>query len=143
MIFAGGKNYMVPADQATVPEATNMCANKGMELMSLESLAETSVVQDFLGDLGLSTSTMLTSLQKISGADTAAGAAPDFNWLGGVAASVLNWAPDQPPKTGGGDCAALGSLGLSGITCDTVANFVCEAPNAPATTTAAPEPTTL
>jgi hypothetical protein len=128
MIFAGGKNYMVPADKANVPEATNLCANKGMELLSLESLAETNVVQDFLGDLGLSTNTMLTSLKKLSGGD-------EFNWLGGVAANVLNWAPDQPAKTGGGDCAALGSLGLQGITCDTVANFVCEAPNAVATTT--------
>jgi Lectin C-type domain len=121
LIFAGGKSYLVPSDQATVPVATNMCADKGMELMSLESLAETSVVQDFLGDLGLSTNTMLTSLKKLSGGD-------EFNWLGGVAASVMNWAPNQPAPGAGSECASLNSLGLSGITCDTVANFVCEAP---------------
>jgi Lectin C-type domain len=121
LIFAGGKSYLVSSDQVTVPVATNMCADKGMELLSLESLAETSVVQDFLGDLGLSTNTMLTSLKKLSGGD-------EFNWLGGVAASVMNWAPNQPAPGGGSECASLNSLGLSGITCDTVANFVCEAP---------------
>jgi len=68
---------------------------------------------------------MLTSLTKMAGGDT-------YNWFGGVAANFMKWAPNQP-AAGGGECAALQSLGLSGINCDTVANFVCEAPGPPKT----------
>jgi len=77
--------------------------------------------------VGLSTNTMLTSLKKMSGGD-------DFNWLGGVAANFLKWAPNQPAPNGG-DCAAIDSLGLKGIDCNTVTNFVCESPGSSNTAT--------
>lgn len=42
----------MPSERQSVPEANNMCASQGMELMSLKSLTELSSVQDFLGDIG-------------------------------------------------------------------------------------------
>jgi hypothetical protein len=92
-----------------------------MELMSLESIAEMGAVQDFLGDIGLSSSTLLTSMKKITdGTD---------NWLGDIGASLMAAVPSNPAKDG--DCLGLGSLGLVGVTCDMVSNFVCEAPEVP------------
>ncbi|CAB3366151.1 Hypothetical predicted protein [Cloeon dipterum] len=117
--FIGGKNYLVPSEKANYPQAQDLCTRQGMELMSLESLAETSLVQDLLGDLGVSATSMMTSLKKISG--------DSFSWLSGAAASVLKWAPNQPVAAGG-ECAALDSLGLKGVSCDSVSNFVCESP---------------
>lgn len=47
------------------------------------------------------------------------------NWLGDLASALL------PPKNNAkeGDCMGLSSLGLEGIPCDTVSNFVCQAPD--------------
>jgi hypothetical protein len=47
------------------------------------------------------------------------------NWLGDLASALL------PPKNSAdkGDCMGLSSLGLGGIPCDTVSNFVCQAPD--------------
>ncbi|XP_065331739.1 C-type mannose receptor 2-like [Cloeon dipterum] len=117
--FIGGKNYLVPSEKANYPQAQDLCTRQGMELMSLESLAETSLVQDLLGDLGVSATSMMTSLKKMSGGS--------YSWLSGAAASVLKWAPNQPVASGG-ECAALDSLGLKGVSCDSVSNFVCESP---------------
>jgi hypothetical protein len=92
-----------------------------MELMSLESIAEMGAVQDFLGDIGLSSGTLLTSMKKITdGTD---------NWLGDIGASLMAAVPSNPAKDG--DCMGLGSLGIVGVTCDMVSNFVCEAPDVP------------
>jgi len=49
-----------------------------------------------------------------------------FDWLGGMAADFLNWAPDQPAKNSG-DCGALSKGFISAVPCTTEANFVCEA----------------
>jgi hypothetical protein len=48
----------------------------------------------------------------------------DSNWLGDLASALL------PPKSKAdtGDCMGLSSLGLEGIPCDTISNFVCQAP---------------
>jgi hypothetical protein len=48
----GGKNIIVPSERATKPEAESLCANQGLELMSLDSLTQLDSVQDFLGDIG-------------------------------------------------------------------------------------------
>lgn len=89
--------------------------------MSLQSIAEMGAVQDFLGDIGLSTSTLMTSMKKVTdGTD---------NWLGDIGASLMAAMPSDPAKDG--DCLGLGSLGLVGVTCDMVSNFVCEAPDIP------------
>lgn len=89
--------------------------------MSLQSIAEMGAVQDFLGDIGLSTSTLMTSMKKVTdGTD---------NWLGDIGASLMAAKPSDPAKDG--DCLGLGSLGLVGVTCDMVSNFVCEAPDVP------------
>jgi hypothetical protein len=47
------------------------------------------------------------------------------NWLGDLASALL------PPKSNKdeGDCMGLSTLGLQGIPCDTVSNFVCQAPD--------------
>jgi hypothetical protein len=50
--FVGGKNIIVPSDRATVPEATSLCGNTGMELMDLQSLTQMDSVQSFLGGIG-------------------------------------------------------------------------------------------
>jgi hypothetical protein len=49
------------------------------------------------------------------------------NWLGDLAAAFL-----PPNETGKDDCMGLGALGIMGIDCDAVSNFVCQAPNPPA-----------
>jgi hypothetical protein len=50
--FVGGKNIFVPSEKAKKNEAGNICASKGLELMSLESLTQLDAVQNFVGDLG-------------------------------------------------------------------------------------------
>jgi hypothetical protein len=98
-----------------------------MSLASLETIAENDVVQDWLGDIGLSSTSILTSL-KASGANS-------FDWIGGVAADFLKWTPTQPaPATGA--CASMQGIGLSSVDCNSVSNFICETkPNAITTTT--------
>jgi hypothetical protein len=109
--------------QATQKEAKSMCEKSGLELMSMESFAEMSSVQSFLGNIGLSSNTLLTSMKKITdGSD---------NWLGDIGASLMADKPSDPSKDG--ECLGLGSLGLVGVTCDMVSNFMCEAPNLSAT----------
>ncbi|XP_059476487.1 uncharacterized protein LOC132197297 [Neocloeon triangulifer] len=115
--FVGGKNILVPSEKATVPEAKSLCAKQGLELMSLDSMVQMDSVQDFLGDMGLSTSTVLTSMSKVTGGGT--------DWLGDLASAFL---PQKDPAKDG-DCMGLNSLGLTGISCDTVSNFVCQAPD--------------
>lgn len=50
--FVGGKNIIVPSERATKSKAQNLCADQGLELMSLDSLTQLDSVQDFLGDIG-------------------------------------------------------------------------------------------
>lgn len=66
--------------------------------------------------IGLSSSTLLTSMKKV----TDGGA----NWLGELASAL---APPKDPNTDG-DCLGLNAVGLVGVTCDMVSNFVCQAP---------------
>ncbi|XP_065346006.1 mucin-2-like [Cloeon dipterum] len=49
------------------------------------------------------------------------------DWLGDLASALL------PPKdpSNDGDCLGLSALGLEGISCDMVSNFVCEVPDPP------------
>jgi hypothetical protein len=49
------------------------------------------------------------------------------NWLGDLASAFL------PPADSGqdGSCLGLGAVGLTGISCDMVSNFVCQAPDPP------------
>ncbi|XP_065340941.1 uncharacterized protein LOC135940117 isoform X2 [Cloeon dipterum] len=114
--FVGGKNILVPKEKATVAQAESMCAGQGLQLMSLDSIAEMDSVQDFLGDIGLSTSTVLTSLKKVTDGGS--------NWLGDLASAFM----PNPEPTKDGECTGLSSLGLVGLSCDTVSNFVCQAP---------------
>jgi len=92
-----------------------------MELMSIESITEMESVQSFLGNIGLSSDTLLTSMKKVTDGTG--------NWLGDIGASLMAAKPSDPAKDG--DCLGLGSLGLVGVTCDMVSNFVCEAPPVP------------
>jgi hypothetical protein len=50
------------------------------------------------------------------------------NWLGDLAKAFL------PLKESGndGDCLGLGVLGITGVSCDMVSNFACQAPEPPA-----------
>lgn len=90
-----------------------------MGLMSMESFAEMSSVQSFLGTIGLSSENLMTSMLKVTDGSS--------NWLGDIGASLMAEKPPDPAKDG--DCLGLGSLGLVGVTCDMVSNFMCEAPN--------------
>jgi hypothetical protein len=50
------------------------------------------------------------------------------DWLGDLAAAFLP--PADPGKTG--DCLGLGThLGIAGMDCNAVSNFVCQAPDPP------------
>jgi hypothetical protein len=51
--FVGGKNLFIPEEKAKKSDAGDICASKGLELMSLKSLTELDAVQDFVGDLGI------------------------------------------------------------------------------------------
>lgn len=47
------------------------------------------------------------------------------NWLGDLASALV-----PPKKKGGdGDCMGLSAVGLLGLSCDMVSNFVCQAPD--------------
>ncbi|CAB3387272.1 Hypothetical predicted protein [Cloeon dipterum] len=121
--FVNGKNIVIPDNRATIPEAKSLCKDEGLELMSLKSVAELDPVQDLLGDLGLSATTLLTSMEKVTNGGT--------NWLGDLASALLP--PKDPSKDG--DCLGLSALGLAGISCDMVSNFVCQVPDPPGTKT--------
>jgi len=120
------KNLRFFYAQANYDDAKKICGGRDMSLASLETIAENDVVQDWLGDIGLSSTSILTSL-KASGANS-------FDWIGGVAADFLKWAPSQPVQATGG-CASMQGIGLSSVDCNTVSNFICETkPNATTTT---------
>jgi hypothetical protein len=55
------------------------------------------------------------------------GVSSGSNWLGDLADAFL------PPKESGkdGDCLGLSALGITGVDCNTVSNFVCQAPDPP------------
>jgi hypothetical protein len=110
--------------QANYKEAQKICGSRDMSLASLETIAENDAVKDFLGEMGLSSTGILTSLKK-SGATS-------YDWIGGVAAEFLNWAPAEPKATG--ECATIKSIGLSAADCDVVSNFICETKNEKETT---------
>ncbi|XP_065341515.1 uncharacterized protein LOC135940523 [Cloeon dipterum] len=116
--FVGGKNIIAPSDRASVPQATSMCKDQGMQLMGLDSLTQLGSVQAFLGGIGLSSSTLLTSLKKTTSDSSS-------NWLGDLASALL---PPPANPADAGDCMGISSLGLLGVSCDMVSNFVCEAP---------------
>ncbi|XP_065341012.1 uncharacterized protein LOC135940161 isoform X2 [Cloeon dipterum] len=116
--FVGGKNIIAPSERASVPEASSMCKDQGMDLMNLESLTQLDSVQSFLGDIGLSSGTLLTSLKKTTSDSSS-------NWLGDLASALL---PPPANPADAGDCMGISSLGLLGVSCDMVSNFVCEAP---------------
>jgi len=107
--------------KGTIKQAESVCGKSGMELMSIESLAEMDSVKGFLGNIGLSSETLLTSMKKVTDGTG--------NWLGDIGASLMAAKPSDPAKDEG--CLGLGSLGLVGVTCDMVSNFVCEAPDVP------------
>jgi len=65
---------------------------------------------------GLSSSTLLTSMSKVSDGGS--------NWLGDLASALV----PQPDKSKDGDCMGLSAVGLMGLSCDMVSNFVCQAP---------------
>lgn len=48
------------------------------------------------------------------------------DWLGDLAAAFL-----PPTGTGKSDCLGLSTLGIAGVDCDSVSNFVCQAPDPP------------
>jgi hypothetical protein len=49
------------------------------------------------------------------------------DWLGDLAAAYL----PQPDTKADGDCLGLGTLGIMGLNCDMISNFVCQAPDPP------------
>jgi hypothetical protein len=49
------------------------------------------------------------------------------NWLGDLASAFI---PQKDPAKDG-DCMGLSTIGLAGLSCDMVSNFVCQAPNPP------------
>jgi len=53
--------------------------------------------------------------------------AGSFDWLGGLAADFLNWAPDEPAKDASKKCAALDNGLFETTKCDKPGNFMCEA----------------
>lgn len=85
------------------------------EKLVLHDIISTLVFIKLLS-LGLSSSTLLTSMSKV----TVGGE----NWLGDLATAL---APAKNTAING-DCVGLNSIGLEGISCDMVSNFVCQAP---------------
>jgi hypothetical protein len=59
---------------------------------------------------------ILTSLKKVE---------DNFQWLGDIAASALNWAADQPAKSAGGCASILENL-FSAVPCEQPNTFMCE-----------------
>jgi hypothetical protein len=47
------------------------------------------------------------------------------NWLGDLASALVPPSKEATP----GDCMGLSAAGISGLSCDMVSNFVCQAPN--------------
>jgi hypothetical protein len=134
--FVGGKNIIVPSERATQSKAKDLCADQGLELMSLDSLTQLDSVQDFLGDIGkmfivivrniqlicdifsgISTSMLHTSMSSLGGDGS--------NWLSDLAAAIV---PQKTPANDG-DCMGLSAAGLMGLNCDMVSNFACQAPS--------------
>jgi hypothetical protein len=137
----GKKGYIIPKEKvrsvrtleekcsfdnlkAKYSEAQKLCGSRDMSLASLDTLAENDAIQDWLGDLGLSSTGILTSLKKTG--------ASSFEWLNGIAADFLEWAPNEPKS---GDCASLKGVGLTAVDCEMVSNFICETKPATTTTT--------
>ncbi|CAB3386509.1 Hypothetical predicted protein [Cloeon dipterum] len=114
--FVGGKNIVVPSEKADAKQADSICKTQGLELAAFDSLAQLDSVKDFLGDIGLSSSTLITSMKKVTSGGS--------DWLGDLASALV---PQNDPAQDG-DCLGLNSLGLVGVTCDMVSNFVCQAP---------------
>jgi len=104
--------------QATYEEAKAMCNSKGMDMVSMETEAESDSIANFFESAGLSSLPFFSSLKK--------GAESTFQWQSGLAADFLNWAPNQPAKNGG-DCTAMFNLLLQSQSCDQKLNFMCEA----------------
>lgn len=108
-----------------------------MTLASFEQPAESNKVLDFLGGtcmkqnlfrairsyfqfkIALFGTPIMTSIKR---------ADDDFQWLNGLAASVLNWATDQPAKSAG-NCASLLENLFSTMPCEQPTNFMCESPD--------------
>ncbi|XP_065349069.1 uncharacterized protein LOC135945365 [Cloeon dipterum] len=114
--FVGGKNIVVPSEKADAKQADSICKTQGLELASFDSLTQLDSVKDFLGDIGLSSSTLITSMKKVTSGGS--------DWLGDLASALV---PQNDPAQDG-ECLGLNSLGLVGVTCDMVSNFVCQAP---------------
>jgi hypothetical protein len=49
--LASGK-YIIPSDKKNAVDAQAACASRGMSLASLETIAETDIVKDYLGSIG-------------------------------------------------------------------------------------------
>jgi len=68
--------------------------------------------------VGLADNPIITSLKKTEKGK--------FDWLGGMAADFLGWAPGQPAKDSG-DCGGILKGLLSSVSCKAQNNFMCEA----------------
>jgi hypothetical protein len=55
-------NYILPKEKKNAADANAACASRGMGLASLESIAETDMVQDYLGSMGTSSESMTSEL---------------------------------------------------------------------------------
>jgi len=51
------------------------------------------------------------------------------DWLGDLASAFL----PQTDAKADGDCMGLGTMGIMGLNCDMISNFVCQAPQPPNT----------
>jgi len=51
-VTLGESTYIVPKEKADYNNAQKICGTRDMGLVSLESLAETDLVQDYLGSIG-------------------------------------------------------------------------------------------
>jgi len=49
------------------------------------------------------------------------------NWLGDLASAFL----PQTDAKADGDCLGVGAIGITGLNCDMISNFVCQAPVPP------------
>jgi hypothetical protein len=67
--------------------------------------------------IGLSKTDVHTALKKVEGEDST-------NWLGDLASAFI---PQKEPAKDG-SCIGLSAIGLSGLNCDMISNFVCQAP---------------
>jgi hypothetical protein len=45
-------NYIIPKDRKTAIDAQAACASRGMGLASLETVAESDIVNDYLSSMG-------------------------------------------------------------------------------------------